>query len=132
MANEDHNKTVAETLRYSTEQFDKTITFIASGALVVSFAFIKDIIPDLKAAVNKAYLINAWYTYAGVIFLSLVTHFISMLANTWAAKNQNLSDEAFNKGIKYWNFPIRFLNITMIVALLVGSIFLIKFINLNL
>lgn len=132
MANEDHNKTVAETLRYSTEQFDKTITFIASGALIVSFAFIKDIIPDLSTAVHKSYLINSWYIFSGVIFLSLVTHFISMLANTWAAKNRDAKNDDFNRGIKYWNYPIRFFNITMIFALLVGSIFLIKFINLNL
>lgn len=132
MANDEHNKLVADTLKYSTEQFDKTITFIASGALGISFAFIKDIIPDLTSAVQKYYLISSWYIYAGVIFLSMVPHFISMLANTWAAKNQYLEDEPFNNGIKNWNLPIRILNISMIIGLLVGTILLIKFINQNL
>ena len=121
-----------DTLKYSTEQFDKNIVFIASGALAISFAFIKDIIPNLQKAVCKEYLFNAWYIFASVIFASLVGHFISMLANTWAIKNAALDDDTYNRKIMNWNWPIRLLNISMIIAIFIGALSLINFIHLNL
>ena len=131
MSNEENLKTTTDTLRYSTEQFDKSILYIASGALGISFAFIKDIIPDLNKATCKEYLINSWYIFAGVIFTSLVTHFISMQANRWAIENNNLTDDEYNKKIKYWNMPIRILNALTIIAIFIGALALIYFINHN-
>jgi hypothetical protein len=131
MSKPNSNISSSDTLKYSTEQFDKNITMIASGALAVSFAFIKDIIPNISEATDKQYLIGSWYIFSSVIFLSLITHFISMLANTWAVKNSNLKDNEFNNGIMKWNWPIRILNLSMIVAILIGAFKLVNFINQN-
>lgn len=127
---EESDNTVKSIL-YSTDQFDKSIIFIASGALGISFAFIKDIIPNLNASVFKNYLITSWYIFSGVIFLATVCHFISMLANTWAQKNRKLDAEIFNSKILYWNWPIRIINFAMIIGLLIGSLYLICFIKMN-
>jgi len=132
MSNTTHDQSVSDIRKYSIEQFDKNIVFIASGALAVSFAFIKDIIPNLKEAICKEYLIYSWHIFAGVIFISLMGHFISMQGSNWAIANANLDDEQYNKGVKRWSIPIRALNIIMIVAIFIGAILLISFIHKNL
>lgn len=116
---------------YSNQQFDKNILFIASGALGISFAFIKDIIPDFEKATHKGFLISSWYVFAGVIFISLISQFIVSRACDWAYINQHLDSKVYNRKLKWWNYPIRILNITSVLAILVGTIFLIYFINQN-
>ena len=124
-------KNVSETLRYSIEQFDKYTLFIASGALGISFAFIKDIIHNFEQATSKQFLVCSWYIFAGVIFTALLNHFLSMLANTWAIRNDDLDTDTFNKKIVRWNWPIRILNVMMIVAILIGAFMMIYFIDDN-
>ncbi len=126
-----YTENVLSTLKYSIEQFDKNILFIASGALGGSFAFIKDIIPDLKKARDNHYLIESWYAFALVIFISLSTHYISYKGSQWAFKNQHLDDKTFNKKLKYFNWPLVFLNWMTIILTLLGAIFLIIFIQHN-
>ncbi|UXP30829.1 hypothetical protein N6H18_10740 [Reichenbachiella agarivorans] len=116
---------------YSIEQFDKNIVFIASGALGISFAFIKDIV-DLSKAICIQQLMWAWGTFAGVICFSLLGHFISMQAHSWAWANQELSDDAYNKVVRKWSLSIRILNVAMILAIFIGTLLLISFINQNL
>ena len=120
-----------DTLKYSIEQFDKSVLFIASGALGISFSFIDKFVPDFSKAQDTDKLFNAWYIFGSVIFLFLSNHFISMLANTWAVKNDNLSDEEFNNKIAGWNWSIRVINAVMVVLLLIGVICLIQFVELN-
>lgn len=121
----------SEHVKYSTEQFDKNVLFIASGGLGGSFAFIKDIIPNINEAQCKYLLMASWYTFASIIFLSLVCHYISIQAGHWAIRNDKLEAEDFNPKIKRWNFPIRTINIANIIAILGASICLIIFIHKN-
>lgn len=117
-------------LSYSNEQFDKNVLFIASGALGVSFAFIDKLIPDMEKAVSKNSLINAWYCFAAVIFISLVSHFISSISIRWSINNYEKDN--FEKGMRLWNWLIRSLNVLMVIGLFTGTILLINFIQLNL
>jgi hypothetical protein len=118
-----------KTLHYSNEQFDKNVLFIASGALGVSFAFIEKLVPNLENAIEKTCLFNAWYSFAIVIFISLVSHFISSLSIRWSISH--CEDENFTTKMKYWNWVTRSLNILMIIGLLIGTILLINFIKKN-
>ena len=86
-----------DSYKYSVEQFDKSILFIASGALGGSFAFIKDVIPDLSKAFGKWLLISSWYIFGIVIFISLVNHFISALACSRSIKHAELPYKKFNR-----------------------------------
>lgn len=131
MSSNDEKYTDAQykVLEYGNVQFDKNVMFIASGALGISFAFIENIIPDLENAVNKEYLITAWYFFAGVIFFSLVAHFLSILANRWAIAKEDCTN--FDCKKKAWNIIIRISNIVMMVGLFFGIIFLVHFINKN-
>ena len=117
------------TLSYSNQQFDKNVLFIASGALGVSFAFIDKLVPNLDNAIGKNYLINAWYCFAGVIFISLISHFISSLSIRWSITNYGKDN--MDRGVKKWNWAIRGLNIFMMIGLLIGTLLLIRFINQN-
>jgi hypothetical protein len=128
MADEEHIKQKYQTLSYGNEQFDKNVLFIASGALGISFGFIEKLVPDLSATSHKCYLIDSWYCFAGVIFISLVAHFISVMANRWAIENDELEAIKYNKITRRWNYSIRGLNIFMIIGLLVDIILLITFV----
>lgn len=131
MSDEEYTKAQYGALEYSNQQFDKNVLFIASGALGISFAFIEQIIPDMQNAICSKFLIRSWHFFAGVIFLSLVAHFISILANRWAIENDEQSCKNYNRKKFAWNWLIRSLNVIMILGLLAGIILLIKFVKLN-
>ena len=126
----DYNNSLDKTRSYCIEQFDKNIVFIASGSLGISFAFIKDIV-NLSKATHINLLIYSWYIFSGVIFLSLLGHYISMQGHNWALANANLNDDDYNEGIKRRNLPIKILNIAMIIAIFIGALLLINFVNQN-
>jgi hypothetical protein len=107
------------------------LSYIASGALGISFAFIEKVIPDLQNAVSSTSLIASWYCLAGVIFISLVAHFISIMANRWAISHDNQTKDYY-RICNRWNITLRTINILMIIGLLIGIILLIHFVKLNL
>jgi hypothetical protein len=131
MADEECIKAKYQTLSYGNEQFDKNVLFIASGALGISFGFIEKVVPNLSSAVNKHFLINSWYCFAGVIFISLVAHFISILANRWAIVHDKMAEARYNKISGWWNKCIRTLNIFMILGLFFGVLLLVLFVKQN-
>ena len=133
-----HSAEFYKALNYSTTEFDKSIVFIASGALGISMAFIDKIV-KLSCAHDKGYLIASWFLFGATIFISLVTHFISVMANRWAIlncpndeNNTDNSDIKYRRGEKRWNSSIRILNILMIITLLIGIVLFLLFINNNL
>lgn len=131
MADEAHIEAKFRTLEYGNVQFDKNVLFIASGALGISFGFIEKVVPNLATAINKNFLINSWYCFAGVIFISLLAHFISTFAIRWSIENDNIEEEKYKRISGRWNWCIRVLNIFMILGLLFGIILLIIFVQQN-
>lgn len=130
MSEDNYTEQQYDALKYSNEQFDKNVLFIASGALGISFAFIAKVIPELANAVKTNLLIGSWYFFAGVIFISLVAHFISIMANRWAILH-DCNETVNKKNQNRWNSIIRVINIAMIIGLLFGIVWLIRFVNLN-
>ena len=129
---EEHIRSLYSSLSQSSQQFERQCMYISSGAFTLSFAFITDIIPDLQKAHFKWLLISAWVVFLGVIFISLIGHFISTAYHVWAVKNAALSPEDFNKKIRPWNYVIQGLNIISILGLGTGCVQLVWFISLNL
>lgn len=119
-------------LSYSNEQFDKNVLFIASGALGISFAFIEKLVPNIKLSICKSSLIGAWYLFGCVIFISLVSHFISSLSLRWTISHYGDKKTDLIIGRKRWNLVIRICNILMIIGLLLGTLLLINYIKQNL
>jgi hypothetical protein len=123
-------------LRYSSEHFDKNVLYIASGALGISFAFIEKIV-DLKTAVCKGYLFSAWYLFAGVIFISMVSHFVSIRVITWSITNHVYQNEPekmlkdYTKKQQKQSKWIKGLNGFMMIGLFFGILLFILFIHYN-
>jgi hypothetical protein len=130
--NEEHTKQQRELLKYSIEQFDKSVIYIASGSLAISFAFVKDIVSNLSVAENKNWLITSWIIFALVIFISLINHWVSSLAQAWDIKNTELEYDIYTKKALWWNWSIRIMNLSTIIGILAGALYLLFFIKTNL
>lgn len=111
----------------SSSQFDKQVLFLASGALGLSFAFIKDIV-KLAEATNKWLLISSWSLFGAVILLSIISHYTSLKAINKRIHNLNARQD---KGSKKLNSFTKGFNILMIVFLAFGLISLTVFVAIN-
>lgn len=111
----------------SSTQFDKQLLYIASGAFGISFAFLKDIV-KITDSVCKCYLIAAWSAFSLVILFSIISHFTSMKAINRRMKYlQNEKED----NSKVFNVITKTLNISMIILLAAGLIFLTVFVAIN-
>jgi ABC-type Fe3+-siderophore transport system permease subunit len=111
----------------SSSQFDKQVLFLASGALGLSFAFIKDIV-KLAVATNKWLLISSWSLFGVVILLSIISHYTSLKAINKKIHNLNAKED---KGSKKFNSYTKWFNILMIVFLALSLAFLTVFVAIN-
>lgn len=111
----------------SSSQFDKQILFIASGALGISLAFIKDIV-KLDIATNKNLLLLSWIFFGAVILICILSHYTSLKAINF--KIENLYQKK-DKTSKIFDFFTKLFNIFMIVFLASGLILLFVFIGIN-
>ena len=111
----------------SSSQFDKQVLFIASGALAISLAFIKDIV-KLEVATNKPLLLLAWISFGAVILICILSHYTSLKAINF--KIENIHQKADNTS-KRFDFFTKLFNVLMIVLLAAGLILLNVFIGIN-
>lgn len=111
----------------SSSQFDKQILYIASGALGISLAFIKDIV-KLDVATNKVLLLLAWIFFGAVILLCILSHYTSLKAINYRIENLYQKKDKISKRFDWWT---RTFNILMMLFLATGLILLFVFIGLN-
>ena len=111
----------------SSSQFDKQILFIASGALGISLAFIKDIV-KLDIATSKNLLLLSWIFFGAVILICILSHYTSLKAINF--KIENLYQKK-DKTSKLFDFFTKLFNILMILFLAAGLILLFVFIGIN-
>ncbi len=111
----------------SSSQFDKQVLYVASGALGISLAFIKDIV-HLDCATNKVLILLSWISFGAVILFCVLSHFTSLKA----AKSliENIEKESDNTS-KSFDCLTQLLNILMILFLATGLILLFVFIGIN-
>ena len=110
----------------SSSQFDKSTLFISSGALGLSFTFIKDIV-KVDIACYKWLLITSWSLFVIVILASLLSHYISIQAINSAMENLYVKNDKSNNLNKF----VKLLNISMMILILLGLSTLITFVSLN-
>lgn len=116
-----------ETYKESATLFEKKLLYITSGALGISITFLSDIV-DLNKACFFYLLILAWSIFTIVILISLISHYCSM-------KSLNHEMKYFLKGKKPKNkyeIWVKRMNISMIIGLPLGLVFLILFLSINL
>lgn len=116
-----------ETYKESATLFEKNLLYITSGALGISITFLSDIV-DLNKAIFFYLLFLAWSIFTLVILISLISHYCSM-------KSLNHEMKYFLKDKKPKNIYsklVKRMNISMIIGLPLGLVFLILFLSLNL
>jgi hypothetical protein len=111
----------------SSSQFDKQVLFIASGALGISLAFIKDIV-KLDIATNKVLLLLAWIFFGAVILICILSHYTSLKAINHRIENLYQKRDKISKRFDCWT---RMFNILMMLFLATGLILLFVFIGIN-
>jgi hypothetical protein len=110
---------------YSTEQFDKAVLFVSSGALALSITFIEKIVP-LETAHWKLLLLISWLGEALTILLFTVNHYLSK-----KALNNRIKNYYKDKRDRNYDLIVKRLNFISIVTLGIGLIFLVIFIFKN-
>lgn len=111
----------------SSSQFDKQVLFIASGALGISLAFIKDIV-KLDVASNKGLLLLAWIFFGAVILICILSHYTSLKAINYRIENLYQKKDKISKRFDLWTQAF---NILMMLFLASGLILLFIFIGIN-
>lgn len=112
-----------EALDYSENQFDKQLTYLSSGALILSIGFVKDIV-DINVNTNKTGLIFSWVMFA----LSLLSNLLSHLSSIYSMRNE-LKD--FNKLSERFDSTTQILNFISVISLIMGIILFIQFVYKN-
>jgi hypothetical protein len=115
------------TYKESATLFEKNLLYITSGALGISLTFLSDIV-DLNNALFFYLIIIAWSIFTLVILVSLISHYFSM-------KSLNHEMEYFlkkEKPLNKYDKCVKGMNISMIICLPLGLVFLILFLSLNL
>lgn len=115
---------------YGSTEFDKSLTYISSGVLGVSYAFIDKVVP-LKSCHFKGLLIQGWILLSIAIFLSLLGHY----ASVWVQKlliRYALDIENKRKIYIKGEIITQAINIGVMTLILIGSINILNFIKINL
>lgn len=116
----------------SDDDFEKYITFIASGGLGLTLTFINNISP-LKESICIWIVILGWFSLATTLFVNLLSHYISSANNTKAVQDidDNLSYEEIVSNIDNRNIVVSRLNLSSIIALGFGILCILIFTALN-
>jgi len=131
---------------YSIEQFDKLTIALSSGGLIFSVGFVKDII-KLSSKSHTWILMISWYSFAASLLVVLFSQIVSYHAHSfelklsedekWQLEETYSYDDSkpyikiYQKKKKMYNSLTKKLNIISPVALILGILTFIIFINLN-
>lgn len=120
-----------EAERESSRLFDKAILTLAGGSFGLSFAFIKQVVPQIKIG-TTVWLVLGW----GGFCLSLLSTLISFLTSQAALRRQReiLENDYFRNGGAETNRPgelTNCLNLFSIMFFVLGTIFLAVFVLAN-
>ena len=126
---------IKEDIDSSSDSFDKSMLTLSSGALGVSLAFIKDIVP-LGHAVWLGLLVTSWIVFAVCILTTVVSFQFSIVA---LKKRRGLLDEMLrtqNPELQVlqdsgWNTAVSACNFTALVLFILGLACTMMFIVKN-
>lgn len=133
---DEYRKKTLEDIKSETENFDRYLLTLSSGALGLSLAFIKDIVP-LGSAIRIPWLITSWIAF----LLCIVATLFSFQASIRALENTipYLEDyylkgnpDAFNKHLKsFWVKAIDCCTYSAMIFFLAGLVFTMMFVGVN-
>jgi len=128
----EYRLSVLEQKSKSDDDFEKYITFIASGALGLTLTFIDKISP-LKESIAIWVIVFGWVLLALTLFINLLSHFLSSRYNEKTVQDIDDEieyDELINR-IDERNKIISRLNLASIILLGTGIISILIFTTIN-
>lgn len=111
----------------SQEQYDKTLLTLSTGALGLSFAFIKDIV-NISSATNTNYLTGSWMCLTLSVLCILISFLSAKHALDKAIEAED-NDEFYESKLDRLTSILNWMSAAFFVS---GLIFLTVFIQLNL
>jgi hypothetical protein len=123
---DDYNKTMND----SSVDFEKQLTFIASGALGISIIFIEKIV-DLEHTEFSYFLISGWIFFGLSLVLNMSSHLLTILFCSESAQEYIKDDPAHNSNVDKRNKRVRIINFVTVLLLLLGLAGTIIFLSLN-
>lgn len=127
---EKERQLLADIKAKSDDDYEKNITYIAAGTLVLSLTFIEKIV-----SLNKSYaiwtLITSWTILVLTLLTNLVSHQLSSLFHEKTIEDFDKDDVNLDKKIVRRNRIIRSINWATTFSLIAGIIFLILFCSIN-
>ncbi|PRY19704.1 hypothetical protein CLV58_1683 [Spirosoma oryzae] len=120
----------------SEDDFEKQLTFIASSALGVSFAFLEKLV-DLSKSVHVWILTSSWILLSLALCVNLISHYVSRkLAEKSTDDYNKYCDTEMDYSVLVLNINRRnniidWINYSSIIALLLGLCLLITFVTKN-
>lgn len=126
----DFRKNNEENLQKSQDDFEKQLSFISAGALGVSMFLIEKIIKDLTLSHFKWMIITSWSFLGFTLIINLVSHFMVIKFNYKNIEEIDTNKYDQQKAVKR-NGIIKRINLFTLTTLILGIIFLILFISIN-
>ena len=108
------------------EQYDKTVILLSTGALGISFAFLKDMV-NLDNAVTVGFLISAWICWALSVTSVLLSFYSSKYALRKAIEDLDAGIEDTNSHDK-WTTRLNFFSGACFI---IGLSLMIAFVRSN-
>ena len=131
-----HRDKVWEDIKSGTENFDKYMLTFSSGALGLSLAFVKDVVP-LGKSVWVPWLISSWVVFVICILVTLLSFRISIRALEKTIpylKEYYLESkaDAFDKHLQsFWSKAVDWCTVLQITFFILGLIFTMMFVGAN-
>jgi hypothetical protein len=114
----------------SDDDYEKNITYISAGTLVLSLTFIEKIV-NVGVASHIWVLIVSWSMLALTLLVNLISHQFSSLYHERTIDEWDRDDPSIDSNVKSRNRVIRNMNLFTSLGLFVGIGFLILFCSLN-
>ena len=105
---------------YAEEQYDRLIVYLASGALVLTVGFVKDIV-DLEKITNFFPLYLSWSCFVASLLIILISHRTCLFSMDSELDGETCKSDR-------WDVITKFLNWTSLVALIFGVVSFITFV----
>ena len=131
-----HRDKVWDDIKSGTESFDKNMLTFSSGALALSLAFIKDVVP-LSKAIWIASLIGSWVAFVLCILITLLSFRFSIkaLEETIPALGEYYlhgKQDAFNRHLQsVWSKAVDWCTVGQIVSFALGVTLTLTFVIVN-
>lgn len=123
-------RSLIEIKQKSEDSFEKNITIVAGGTLILSLTFVEKIV-SLNNAEALPCLIISWGLLALTILINLVSHQVSSHLHGKTVDDFRSKNQDTMRNVSRRNFRITIINYATSISLVMGIIFLIVFCSVN-